>query len=359
MGDRTVLERLHSFLEQRDLDAFIITQYANRRYVSGFSGSNGVVVVAARGPVVLYTDFRYVEQARAEAPECEIAMATGDFFSYIMADLYTRGFSRIGFEKNHVVVELYERFCESLPQVEWIPESLAGIRVCKTEREIATIRAAAALCSQALTAIQPMLRPGVTEIAVAAELECTMRRLGAEKPAFDTIVASGWRGALPHGRASDKIIVAGELVTIDFGAILDGYHSDMTRTICIGKADEQQRLVYQTVLTAQKMALAEVRAGVSTRHLDTIARDYIRAAGYGERFGHGLGHGVGLAIHEEPRLSPADSGDVIVMNGMVFSVEPGIYIPGWGGVRIEDLVAVKEQGIENLSSFPKELIEND
>ncbi|MGL5514812.1 MAG: M24 family metallopeptidase, partial [Sporomusa sp.] len=262
---------------------------------------------------------------------------------------------RIGFESDFVTWQVYQQLASCLPAIELVPVQLDCLRMIKDRQELALLTTAVEIADRAFDQALHMIKPGVTELEIAFELEYRMRKLGAEKPAFDTIVASGVRGSLPHGRASNKVIEAGELVTIDFGAVYQGYHSDMTRTVAVGKATDKQRDIYAVVLAAQLAGIGAVKAGKTGKEIDHIARQIITAAGYGEYFGHGLGHGVGLFIHEDPRLSPA--GDIKLAKGMVTSVEPGIYLPDWGGVRIEDLVVVTTAGCTVLTASSKDLIE--
>jgi len=255
-----------------------------------------------------------------------------------------------------MTVAEFSRLTGTIPLEKWIPVQLDDLRSVKTPAEIERISDAAAISDAAYAKILPLVRPGVTEQALAAALEYEMRVLGSERTAFETIVASGPRSALPHGLASGRTLEMGDFVVIDFGAVLEGYHSDMTRTVCVGKASERHREVYDTVLSAQLAGLAAVRSGALCRDIDKAARDVIEAAGFGQNFGHGLGHSVGLAIHENPRLSVI-AGEARLEPGMVVTVEPGIYLPGWGGVRTEDLVVVTESGCRILSKTRKELLE--
>ena len=225
-----------------------------------------------------------------------------------------------------------------------------------SQEELACIRRAMEIGDEAFEYILTYIRPGISELDVAAALENCMRQKGSQRPSFDTIVASGKRGSLPHGTATEKLINVGEFVTMDYGAVYKGYHSDMTRTVCMGRADEKQRHVYSTVLKAQELGVSLVQPGASGKEVDRLVRQQIAEAGYGRYFGHGLGHSVGLEIHEEPRLSPSSTCEALAEN-MLVTVEPGIYIPDWGGVRIEDTVVVKEGGCEILTHSPKELIE--
>jgi Xaa-Pro aminopeptidase len=264
---------------------------------------------------------------------------------------------RVGFESTHTVVSDFRQLSERLigRELVGIGASLDTIRSCKEQREIDLLATVAALASASLDSTLPLIKPGVRETEFCLELEMEMRRRGADAKAFDFIVASGERGAMPHGRASDKLFCPGEMVTIDFGAVKDGYHSDETVTVSIGRTNDRGRELHAVVKEAHDRAIAAVKPGIRCCDLDEIARGYIRQQGYDGYFGHGLGHGVGLEIHEKPVVSPRS--DAVVEEGMVFTIEPGIYIPGFGGVRIEDTVAVTADGCVVLTQAPKDLIE--
>lgn len=350
------LQRLQAMLVKRHLDAVVVQKPENIWYISGFTGAEGLLLVpAVAGESFLITDFRYVEQAAQEAPHFTVVKAVGPLIDTLVQLVEHRGWQRLGLEDDYATIGWLGQLQRGLPRVEWDGVTLDRLRIVKDAQEIRRLRRAVDIADAAFAHILTFLRPGVSEKAVAAELEYAMRRQGAEKPAFDTIVASGVRGSLPHGTATDKVLAEGELVTMDFGAVYEGYHSDITRTVVLGRATDRQRQVYNTVLTAQRKGIAAVKPGLTGRQIDAVARDYIAAAGYGKYFGHALGHGVGLAIHEEPRLS-ATYDDVLTV-GMVVTVEPGIYLPGWGGVRIEDLVVLTPNGCEVLTGSTKDLVE--
>jgi Xaa-Pro aminopeptidase len=261
----------------------------------------------------------------------------------------------VGFESTHVTVDQHQQWAEAAEGFELVPTKgmVEQLRAIKDEGELALIRRAVELSDAAFAHIVQWLRPGVTEKAVAWELEVFMRTHGADDIAFDLIVGFGPNGAMAHAEPSDRPIQEGEPIVLDLGARVDGYCSDLTRTLCLGEPDEMLRRIHATVLEAQEAAEHAMRAGLKGRTVDAIARDLIEAAGYGKHFGHGLGHGVGLAIHESPRAGKTS--EDVLQAGMVITVEPGIYIEGWGGVRIEDLVVVREQGIEALTTAPKGL----
>jgi Xaa-Pro aminopeptidase len=340
-------------LERRP-GAVVVTGECNRRYLTGFTGSSGAAVVSATR-AVLVTDFRYLTQAKAECPGWEIVRQGPVLLDTVAEVVVGFGEERVGFERDHATFALYEDLSSRLKGFELIPVAglVDSVREIKEEEEIDAIREAALLTDRALGEILPFIKPGVSEMDIALELEYRMRKLGADGVAFPAIVASGPRSALPHGRASKKRLAPGELVTVDTGAVVGGYCSDLTRTFALGPVMGEQEKVYRLVLEAQLAALEACRPGRAGKEIDQVARDVISARGHGDHFGHGLGHGVGLAVHEGPRLSPTS--DQVIEAGHVVTVEPGVYIEGWGGVRIEDLVAVRADGVEILSTFPKEL----
>ena len=348
-------EKLPAWLKERNLEAVLICKRENVRYFSGFSGTAGVLAATAAERKI-FVDFRYIEQATQTAPAFQVVRSAGNPLDAALEWLKESVRGKIGFEEDFLTVAEFTRMSAKIERETWVPVQLDGLRSVKTSDEVEKIIASAAIADESLQKILPLIRPGESEAAVAAALEYEMRIRGSERVAFATIVASGPRAALPHGLASEKKIVAGDFVVIDFGAVLDGYHSDMTRTFCMGAATPRQREIYNTVLKAQLAGLAAVRAGALCREVDQAARSIIEAAGFGEYFGHGLGHCVGLVIHENPRLAPS-AGEARLESGMVVTVEPGIYLPGWGGVRIEDLVVVTEDGCRIISKMDKALLE--
>lgn len=347
--------RLTTFFEEYALKAVLFTDLRNIRYLCGFSGSEGALLVA-RDAAWFLCDSRYTAQASAEVHSAEVRECGPVRIDTIAALAEDFGLDRIGFEASHTTVSAYRKMVEKLPGVELVElgTSLDEIRICKDAAELELLGAVATLSSESLAAILGRIKPGVREADIALELELEMRRRGADGTAFDFIVASGVRGAMPHGRASDKTICPGELVTIDFGAVKGGYHSDETVTVACGEPGSRAREIHAVVKAAHDRAIEAVRAGISCRDLDNVARSYISDKGYGEYFGHGLGHGVGLEIHEAPTLSPRSS--MVLEEGMVVTIEPGIYIPGFGGVRIEDTVVVTGDGCRALTSANKELV---
>lgn len=352
LKDRVVKAR--GYLQKHDVDAIVFFNMSNVRYLSGFTGSDGAVLLGRESAWFL-TDSRYTTQASLEVTDCPTVEYRVKLEG--IAELASgEGFRRIGFEAEHTTVAVLNALSARLPDVDFVQigEELSQLRILKDAEELDLLDRTACIASEALVATLAILKPGTIEREFALELEFAMRRAGADDKSFDFIVASGERGALPHGRASSKEIGRGELVTIDFGAVFAGYHSDETVTVAIGEPDARQREIYGIVKEAHDRALAAVKPGVEFRELDRIARGFIEEKGFGAYFGHGLGHGVGLDVHEKPVVSPRGEG--VVEEGMVFTIEPGIYIPGWGGVRIEDTVAVTGDGYRLLTRVPKELI---
>jgi len=347
--------KLQSWMQEQNLDALLISSRTNIRYFSGFGGSAGVLVLTATQRKI-FVDFRYGEQAVQTAPDFDTVCTSGNPLDAAVDFLQQSNFGRIGFENEVLTVAEFNRLTGKIVREKWRPVQLDVLRSVKTSSEIEKISVAAMIAEVAYAKILPLIRPGATEQSIAAALEYEMRLLGSERTAFETILASGPRSALPHGLASKKILESGDFVLIDFGAVSEGYHSDMTRTVCVGKASQRHREIYDIVLAAQLAGLSAVRPGVLCRDVDRTARDVIDLAGFGANFGHGLGHGVGLAIRENPRLSSL-AGEIRLEAGMVVTVEPGIYLPGWGGVRTEDLVVVTESGCRILNQTRKELLE--
>lgn len=350
------LIHLRDYLRDQGLDGVVVSKPENVYYFSGFTGDDSMLVIG-RSMAKLVTDFRYVEQAAAEAPDFQIKKQSKGLCKRVAEIINEDGLVKVGFEGGSLCFDGHRKIAQHLKDVDFsCSVSLDELRQIKSEEELVCLRRAMRIGDEAFAYILTYIRPGISEHDVAAALENAMRQKGSQRPSFATIVASGKRGSLPHGTATEKLINDGEFVTMDYGAVYKGYHSDMTRTVCVGMADEKQRNVYDTVLKAQELGLSLVRTGASGKEVDAQVRRQIDAAGYGRYFGHGLGHSVGLEIHEEPRLSPSSTCEALAEN-MLVTVEPGIYIPDWGGVRIEDTVAVKDEGCEILTRSPKELIE--
>ena len=351
------LEQLRTMLQERELDALLVSTPENSRYLSGFTGSAGFLFLT-QGDAALATDFRYIEQVGRQAPDFRVVRIGSD--QRWLVDLAREtGAKRVGFESDNVTVAQYHRFTEMIQEASAQDDlslvATTGIveemRSIKDNQELALLEKVVAIGDRAFEEVAPTIRPGEMESAVAWRLEQVMRRLGAEKVSFDTIVGTGPNGALPHHLASEDPIREGVPIVIDMGAVYQGYCSDLTRTICIGQPDETFRKVYDIVLGAQETACATAQAGMTSGEVDALARDIIKEAGYGDQFGHALGHGIGLEVHEFPRVGPNASSPM--QDGMVFTIEPGIYLPGWGGVRIEDTVVMEQGRVRRLSQAHK------
>lgn len=348
------VERLQEKLRRQPLEALLITHLANRRYLSGFDGSSGVLLV---GPerCFLVTDFRYREQAEQQAPHCIVRPWQDDLPKSLAPLLAEAGWKQLGFEKKDLTYALYQELSDGLDTVLVPVDGLVeALRMVKDEAEIEIMKNGAACLDLAFSHILTLLKPGLTEEEVSVELEFFLRRLGAEGSSFRFIVASGERGAMPHGVASAKKLAAGELVTMDFGAVFESYTTDMARTVCLGKPDSRQEAIYEVVREAQRQAAAALKPGMTAKEVDAVAREIIKEAGFADQFGHGLGHGVGLETHELPLLSFRS--EAVLEAGMVVTVEPGIYLPGWGGVRIEDMMLITASGAESMTHSARELM---
>lgn len=342
-------------LRQGGLDAVLLVGAPNLRYFCGFTGSDGALLVTEENSVFL-TDSRYTSQARQEVTAGAICQYAGRPEG-IARELRERGLRRIGFEAEKLSFAAVERLRkETDGDCVWIPlsDELRSLRGRKDKDELRVMEAAARIAEEAFREILPQVRPGAVERDLALELEFAMRRRGAEDKAFPFIVASGERGALPHGAASERRLRAGELVTFDFGACLHGYQSDETVTLAVGEVPSRLRRIYDVVFEAQQRALALVGPGVPLVQIDRAAREFIAEQGFGDFFGHGLGHGVGLEVHEYPVVSSRS--EDTAEEGMVFTVEPGIYIPDLGGVRLEDTIQVTTAGYRRLTHWPKDFL---
>ncbi len=353
------ISKVKKRLKEQKLDAILFTDLINIRYLCGYSGSSGLLlVIDTEDAALFFTDFRYKTQAALEVKDAEIIVPdNGSLIDALTKRSELNNIKRIGFEKSITWAQLDGLKTKMPSHLEWLPidDSVQTMRASKDSKEIANIKVAIKVAQEALKKTLPSLKPGIIERELAAKLDYQLRLIGAEKPAFDTIVVSGERSALVHGKPSDKAIEKGDFVTIDYGAVVNGYASDITRTFIMGKPSKKQREIYETVYRAQAVAIEAAKPGMNGKELDAVARDIIKKAGYGDYFGHGLGHGLGFAVHDRPRVG-ALSEDVIPKNAMI-TIEPGIYIPDFGGVRIEDDVRITKNGCEVLTSLPKRLEE--
>lgn len=349
------ISRLRQFLHEHTADGIIILQPENLRYFSGFTGGEGALVVTL-SDAVLWTDSRYTEQAVLQSGQWyAVKNHEGKLADSICDSLKDMGVQVTLYERNFLTHSLYEAISSGLEECYFSAQNLSQLRAVKEPRELTATRRANEIADQAFAQLLPHIRPGVTERELAARLESAMLLLGSEERSFATIVASGRRSAMPHGTASGKVVEAGDFVTFDFGAVWEGYHSDMTRTVVVGKASPEQKAFYQTVLEGQLLGLRAVRAGASCHDIDAAVRQYFAERGLDQYFTHTLGHGTGLEIHEQPVLSPHAAGTL--KENMIVTVEPGLYIEGKYGVRIEDSVAVTANGCEILTKTSKELME--
>ena len=350
------IERLMRRIPEK-VDGALIHSPVSRRYLTGFKSSAGFLLVLPDECIFL-TDFRYYESAKRVVKNARVELYTkaGESFAALQKR-YNLNYLLV--EHEHMELGALERMQTAFSGVKLIydtklDELISEIRRVKTPKELQKIMAAQALTEQAYYYIMEKMRVGVTERTLALEIEYYMRREGAEAVAFDPIVVSGANSALPHGVPSEKAVERGDFVTMDTGAMLDGWHSDMTRTVAVGEPSEEQRLVYETVFRAQQSALQTARAGISCAQVDEAARHVIRDAGFGDAFGHSTGHGVGMEVHEAPSVAPDN--EEILQSGMVITIEPGIYLSGKFGVRIEDMISITEKSHKNLTKCPKELI---
>jgi len=345
------LERLRARLSEEALDGLLVSAPSNVFYLSGFRGSSGALLITADRQVLL-SDFRYRLQAGEQAREFEFIEIERQLLAGAGADAAKARVKRLGFDPGHLTCEMSDQLAEAAEGVELVPQPglVEALRVVKSAQEIERIAQAAALADRALADVIGLLRPGATERQIALEAEFLMRRQGAEAAAFDLIVASGPRSALPHADTTDRALEPGDLVVIDIGARVAGYCSDMTRTFAVEHAGDRASQIYGIVYRAQRAAAAQVWPGVVCGELDATARAVIDEAGHGDDFGHGLGHGVGIEVHERPRLGQGE--EVRLVAGNVVTVEPGIYLDGFGGVRLEDLMVVTEDGADTITGAP-------
>jgi len=351
------IRKLQKILLNENLDVLLVTSLPHVRYLSGYSGTNGLILVSLNSSIFL-TDFRYQQQVKEQVKDLKVQIVQRDLISGL-PDLPILKSKRIklGFESEHLSCEVYRRLKALLPDCLLVPTEkvVESLTVIKDQAEAEKIKKAAEITDLVFSEILDIIKPGERELDLAAEIEYRMKGFGSSTPYYETIVASGKRSALPHGVASDKKIQRGDFVTMDFGAVVDGYTADLTRTIIVGKANKRQNEVYNIVQRAQRHATTQVKPKMKACDLDKTAREIIKRSGYAEYFGHGLGHGIGLLIHDNPPINPTNQ--QLLEPGMVITIEPGIYIPNWGGVRIEDDVLITQKGYEVLTTSEKNLIE--
>ena len=344
---------LRKVMEQKGLDAIVVLSPYNRRYLSGFTGTSGSLLIT-QDTKQLITDFRYIQQANSQAEDFEIINQNGPMINKINELIQHGDYKNVGVEADLITYNEYQALNTDEVQLSSIEGVIETIRMIKDDFEIKQIQKAADIVDETYEHILKWVKPGMTENEVNNEMEMFMRSKGATCSSFDTIVASGHRGALPHGVASNKVIEEGDMITLDFGALYEGYVSDITRTFAIGEPKEEMKKIYNIVLESQLAALEQIKPDMTGKEADSIARDIISSYGYGEQFGHSLGHGIGLEVHEGPALS--QKSDIVLEENMCVTLEPGIYVEGLGGVRIEDDVLVTKNGLQRFTKSTKDLI---
>jgi Xaa-Pro aminopeptidase len=348
------LRKLREWMEEKELCALLVHSYENRRYFSGFTGSNGYLLIT-KDRLVLITDQRYTLQATEQAPEYQIITHGIDPFHTIQQEFHRVSIRNIGFESTHLSVFLFEKLKDLFPSYRWVPltNEFLIMRRVKDEAEIEIIRNSVKAADQAFRDLLPLIQPGMTEKQVQIELDYLMSKYGNEGPAFGTIVAADKRAALPHAVPTDNTVKQDHFLLIDFGIKFEGYMSDMTRTIVVGNPPEELLEIYQLVMLALEKSIEAVRPGVTANELDLVARNVFEEAGLEKYSLRGLGHGVGLQIHENPRI--VLNGEEVLEKGMIFTIEPGLYIPDRVGVRIEDIVLVTDDGCEVLTNTKRHI----
>lgn len=350
------INRLRAELKERELDACLVTKIENVFYLSGFTGDTGALLISG-DEAYFFADSRFTLQASQEATGFIVVPVERSFFASIAQFLTQRNWPKVGVEAHHLSVGNFQKLQKALNSkvsLEPLDQLVEKLRMIKEPAELAIMKEAVTLTEAAFNELLPLIKPGVTERYLQVQLIKLLYEAGFSGPSFDFIVASGERGALPHGVATDRTVNSGELITFDFGGVYNRYCSDMTRTIAVGEISPQLKEIYQIVHLAQDEAEKAARPGMNGRDLDAVSRQVIADSGYGDNFGHGLGHGVGLEIHELPAVSPR--GEELLKPGMVITIEPGIYIAGIGGVRIENQLAITETGAEVWNSFNKDLL---
>lgn len=351
----SIVHPLRKSLQEQEIDGLLITSPYNRRYVSNFTGSSGALLITDED-ALLITDFRYIDQATTQASSFTIIQHEKQLLLEVTKQINQLNIKKLGFEAEHMSYDEYEQLKNDVNAMLHPTRGLIEkLRQIKSEKEIETIRVAAKIADEAFEHVLQYIKPGVSELDIATELEYIIRKKGATSSSFDTIVASGVRSSLPHGVASEKKIAEGELVTLDFGALYKGYCSDITRTVAVGNIRDELRKIYDIVLEAQKRGVLGIKPGITAQEADALTRNYITEKGYGQYFGHSTGHGIGLEVHEGPALSPRS--DEVLEENMIVTVEPGIYLPNVGGCRIEDDIVLTTNGNERLTFSTKEFIQ--
>ncbi len=349
------INTLRERLKKLGLDGFLISDLVNIRYLAGFSGSNGLLFVTP-DDAIFFTDFRYQQQVKTEVTNCKIIIASRNLFDDFIALDVLAAVTKLGFESSNLTVESHAKLKDALKTIGLVPcdDIVLEIRAIKEPGELSKIKVAVGITDRVFKRILKLIKPGIKEKDIALEVDYQLKQVG-DGISFPTIVVSGPRSALPHGQPTKRRLKPGDFITFDMGATYAGYASDFTRTVILGKAKPKQKEVYARVLEAQLRAINGIKTGIRAADADSLARTYIKDAGYGEYFGHGLGHGLGLNVHELPVVS--QKSEAILLSNNVVTIEPGIYLPDWGGVRIEDVVVVKKNGCTILTTATKKLIE--
>ncbi len=342
-------------IASQKLDAFITSFSPHLCYLTGYSGSNGLAIITKEKTFFL-TDGRYTEQIKTEVVADKTFIEKKNLIAKAAKEKILQSSKIVGFEKNHISYSIYLELPKTLPKIHWKPteDIVENIASLKDEKELALISKAVSITDKVFSKIITLIKEGISELDISAEISYLHKKYGAEGDSFEPIVASGIRSSFPHGRASSKKIAKGEFITLDFGCVYNGYCSDMTRTIVLGKPSAEMKKIYSIVLDAQKKSIEKLRSGMKAKKIDSIARNYITSKGYGKYFNHSLGHGLGMQVHEAPKIS-SQSSDTLHA-GNIITIEPGIYLPNKFGVRIEDNIVVKDNEYENLTKSPKELI---
>ncbi len=353
MNDR--IEKLQNQFKEKNIDCFLVTSKENIFYLTNFTGDSGILFIAPR-KALLITDFRFQGEIVDKVENADVCIIKKPYIEELSSHRIAKRKSRIGFEAEDISYSLYWELRKKLGWLKFksFDSFVEDLRITKTKEEINKIKKACSILDKSFEDAVIYIKEGVTEADIAIELEYRVKKAGGEKPAFDTIVASGYRSSIPHGVASNKKIKKGEFITIDFGTTYEWYNSDITRTAFLGTPTKKDSEIYETVYNAQKLAIESVKENMKTRDLDKVARDYISKSGFGDYFSHSLGHGVGLGVHEKPSISKKDNH--CLKRGMVFTIEPGIYIPGYQGVRIEDTIALENNAPTLLTNSKRELM---
>ena len=349
------VKKVNEELNKKNLEGIYITNLTNVRYLTGFTGSAGSVLILDNINH-FFTDGRYIEQSKEQVKNCKIHIVGGNYFKYIADNNLIKERLNIGFESEHVSVSLFKNLCDAINNIQWIQcegivEKIAAV---KDQLEIQSLKTAIQITDEVFTQIIPELKVGATEKDISAKISYLFKMNGAEGDSYESIIGSGWLGALPHARPTDKKFESGDFVVMDFGALYNGYHADMTRTIVIGKASDKHKEIYNIVLESQLAGIKKAKAGITGAEVDNACRTVINQAGYGDKFIHSTGHGIGLEVHTYPRISSINK--KALLENYVITIEPGIYLEGWGGVRIEDDCLINKNSCTPLNKSTKEML---